>query len=29
MAIFVKILKSPDCLQNLYVDDQLSIKQNL
>ena len=29
MAIFVKILKSPHHLENLYVYDQLSIKQNL
>ena len=27
MAIYVRILKSPDCLENLYVDAQLSIKQ--
>ena len=29
MEFFDKILKSPDHLENLYIDDQLSIKQDL
>ena len=29
MEVFDKILKSPEHLENLYVDDQLSVKQNL
>ena len=29
MEIFDKVLKSPDHLENLYINDQLSVKQNL
>ena len=29
MAIYVKILKSPDHLENLYIDAQLFIKKTV